>query len=161
MGLEFHDNNAIPGMSHMATKFLQVIKQRADEAQIGIDLQPKQDRKTQEYFLEAVIKFRALLGSGYPIRLRVHATPRGSLLHVGYMVSTDEMPAFQWAISDGNKFEDAMRSGVNMKPENQRELTIIMDSFQQAVYGPTVRDLLAAAEASRRPQGGAGFLGNQ
>ena len=60
--LNFQDNNAIPGMAHMAEKFLQVIKQRSDENQIGLDFQPKQERKTKELFLEATIKFRSILG---------------------------------------------------------------------------------------------------
>lgn len=158
--LEFQDNNAIPGMAHMAERFLQVIKQRSEENQIGLDFQPKQDRKTKELFLEATIRFRSLVG-GYPIRIRVHSTPRGNLLHVGYALITDSMSGWQASLSTGAAMEDSWRHNVNMKPENQRQLMIIMDSFAQAVYLPTVSDLVSAAEANRRPQGGSGFLGHQ
>lgn len=157
--LNFQDNNAIPGMAHMAEKFLQVIKQRSDANQIGLDFQPKREKKTKEVFLEATIKFRSIIG-GYPIRVRVHSTPRGNLLHVGYSVVTDEMNAFAASINRGSAFEDVVRHNINMKPENQRQLTITMDSFAQAVYIPTVRDLMNAAEERQRPQGGSGFLGN-
>lgn len=158
--LEFQDNNAIPGMAGMAERFLQVIKQRSDENQIGLDFQPKQDRKTRELFLEAVVRFKSRFVSGYPIRIRVHAVPRGNLLHVGYSVVTDEVNRFVANINSGNALDDAMKRDLNFRPENQRELTILMDSFAQAVYVPTVQDLMAAAEAARGRQSGQGFLGS-
>jgi len=158
--LNFQENNAIPGMAHMAQKFLEVIKTRADQADIGLAFQPKQNRRTKEYYLEAVITFRGLLGSGYPIRLQVHSSPRGQLLNVGYQVATDESNAFAANLNWGTQLEDSMRRNRNLKPENQRELAIIIESFNQAVYVPTVRDLVDAAEAQRRPQGAGGFLGN-
>lgn len=159
--LDFQDNNAIPGMAHMAERFLQVIKQRSDEEQIGLDFHPRQDKQTKEIFLEATVKFRSFGGGGYPIRIRVHSTPRGKLLHVGYAVVTDSMSGWQASLGRGNALEDVRAHNVNMRPENQRQLMILLDSFAQAVYGPTVSDLINAAEANRRPQGGSGFLGNQ
>jgi hypothetical protein len=157
--LDFQENNTIPGMAHMAQRFLEVIVQRAQEAQIGLDFQPKQNRRSKEFFLEAIIKFRGRLMGGYPIRLHVHSSPRGQLLNVGYVIASDDggpLANLTW----GNSEEDLMRRRVNLRPENQRELAIIIDSFNQAVYVPTVRDLMDAAEAQRRPLGGGGFLGN-
>ncbi|MFC5947923.1 hypothetical protein ACFQH9_06515 [Pseudonocardia lutea] len=158
--VNYQENNAIPGMAHMATTFLQVVKSRTDEAGIGLDFQAKQNRRSGDFHLEAVIKFRALLGSGHPIRLQVHSTPRGGMLHVGYTVATDEMPGFMAALSASNAAENAMRHNLNLRPENQRELAILVDSFVQAVYVPTVRDLLDAAEAAQGSRGGSGFVGN-
>jgi len=157
--LDFQDNNAIPDMAHMAQRFLEVVMQRTAQAQIGLIFQPKQDRRSKEYFLEAIIKFRRLIG-GYPVRLHVHASPRGSLLNVGYTVATDDGGPFA-NLTQGNAWEDSMRRAVVLRPENQRELAVIIDSFTQAVYVPTVRDLLDAAEAQRRPLGGGGFVGNR
>ncbi|MFR9805633.1 hypothetical protein ACL02T_25605 [Pseudonocardia sp. RS010] len=158
--LNFQENHAIPGMAHMAMTFLQVVKTRTDEAGIGLEFQPKQDRRTKDYHLEAVIKFRGLLGSGHPIRLQVHSTPRGGMLHVGYTVATDEMPQFMVNLNAGNARENAMRQNLNLRPENQRELAITIDSFEQLVYVPTVQDLVDAAESARGAHGGAGFVGN-
>ena len=100
-----------------------------------------------------------MLGSGYPIRLQVHSSPRGTLLNVGYNVAMDEANAFAANLTWGNQLEDSLRRGQNLKPENQRELAITIESFNQAVYLPTVRDLVDAAEARQRPQGTGGFLG--
>ena len=164
--LNFQDNNSIPGMAHMAQKFLEVIKNRADEAQIGLDFEPKQDRRTKELYLEAVISFRALLGRGYPIRLQVHAAPRGNervnVLNVGYSVSTDEAAMsdrFASSVNWGSALEESWRSNVNLNPENQRQLQILVDTFCQLVYVPTVQDLLDAASATRPPGSDGGFLG--
>jgi hypothetical protein len=160
--LNFHDNNTIPGMGHMATKFLQVIKNRADEAQIGLSFQPKQDRRSKEVRLEAVITFKSLVGRGQPIRLQVHASPRGNMLNVGYSVTTDQDGAFDQFMGNvnwGTGLEQSMRNNINLRPDNQRELQIIVDSFSQGVYVPTVQDLLDVTQAQRRPDDSGGFLG--
>lgn len=166
--LEFQDNNAIPGMADMAQTFLQVIKERTDKS--GIDLQFKYKQRRGEIFLEANIQFGRIL-SGLPIVVRVHSTAVGQLLNVGYAVSTEgqqpglpslgvlPVPSALARAKQADADWETFRHNINMRPENQRQLQITMDSWVTAVYRPTVQDLVSAAEARSQPHGGQGFLG--
>lgn len=153
--LEFQDNNAIPGMADMAQTFLNVIKERTDQS--GIDLQFKPKERRKEIFLEARIQFGRVL-SGLPIVIRVHATPVGKLLNVGYAVTTEGQQMFGGLTKADAGWDDFKRS-INLRPENQRLLQITIDSWVTAVYQPTIMDLVSAAEARTQPRGGQGFLG--
>jgi hypothetical protein len=166
--LEFQDNNTIPGMSDMAQTFLNVIKDRTDQS--GIDLQFKFKERRREIFLEATIQFGRIL-SGLPIVVRIHSKPVGTLLNVGYAVTTEGqqpgLPPFSGlpvpaVIARGKQADadwDDFKRGINLRPENQRQLQITIDSWVTAVYQPTLMDLVAAAEARSQPRGGQGFLG--
>ncbi len=166
--LEFQDNNAIPGMADMAQTFLQVIKDRTDQSGIGLEFKPKERRG--EIFLEARIQFGRVL-SGLPIMIRVHSTPVGTLLNVGYAVTTEgQQPGLPLlsglpvpsVIARGQQMDanwDDFKRSINLRPENQRQLQITIDSWVTAVYRPTINDLVSAAEAKSQPHGGQGFLG--
>lgn len=148
--LEFEDRNDIAGMGHMAQRFLEVIKNRSDERVIGLEFQPRQNRRTKELFLEATIRFKSLMGDGNPMRIRVYSRTRGLDLHVGYTVITDEINDWQIAMWRGNALADSIRTSVTRRPDNQRKLADLMDAFVRAVYLPTIRDLESAAHAQRR-----------
>ena len=166
--LEFQDNNAIPGMADKAQTFLQVIKERTDKS--GIDLHFTYKERRGEIFLEARIQFGRVL-SGLPIVVRVHSTPVGTLLNVGYAVTTEgQQPGIPGlsalpvpaVIARGMQADadwDDFKRSINLRPENQRQLQITIDSWVTAVYRPTINDLVSAAEAKSQPHGGQGFLG--
>ncbi len=148
----------IPGAAQHAMAFLGVIQQRAASEGIGLDFVPqedKSDRNSRRTVMVAKIVFGGSFAKGAPIKVIVFSVPVGSSLQVGWQLTEEELSSLLMNSYYAIRMHDA-RQMRNVKPENQRKLSGMLSAFHQAVFLPTVYQLVEATEGTR---GGAGFLG--
>lgn len=148
----------IPGAASKAGLFLQVVQQRANQENIGLNFVPREVRKTKQMTLEAKIQFGGTFLKGAPLTVVVHADPIGSSLQVGWQLTEEQLGEFT-SLMEANRSAQVSRQLRNLKPENQRALSGILSAFHLTIFMPTLHQLVEALESANRPQGGSGFLG--
>lgn len=148
----------IPGAADKATLFLQVVRDRAMQEDLGLEFTPRLIKRTQQIVLEANIQLGGAFFKGAPMRIIVHADPVGSSLQVGWQLTEERLNDFALAF-DGGQIAQARMQNRNLQPENQRRLSGLLTAFHRVVFMPVLQMLVEAMESASRPQGGSGFLG--
>jgi len=158
--LEDHYQEVVPFAADKASMFLAVIRERGNEAGLGLTFELKQDRKSKQFTLEAPIQFKRLLSSGTPQRVVVFAEPVGQMLSVGWQLTSQGISTALTSRSDRLAYSQAKMDHFNAKPENVRARQAMLVGFHQMVFQPTLHQLVEAVERTRSSgPNGAGFLG--
>jgi hypothetical protein len=150
----------VPFAADKAGVFLNVIRDRGNEAGLGLTFEPKQNRKTKLFTLEAKVQFKSFMQSGKPQSVVVFAEPTGQMLSVGWQLTSQSSSSTLASLSDSYAISEMKRERHNMKPENVRALQAMLVGFHKMVFMPTLHQLADAVDRSQSgPSGGSGFLG--
>jgi hypothetical protein len=150
------ENQFIPGAASYNEKFLGIVLQRCNESGLGITLGPvRVGRKDPRTVLRGSITFGNAWKGKRPYTLEVYADPQGQNLQVGYQLTTDEIGGLIGNTAFGSRLAQS-QSNIHNDPKTQRELTGILQGFNQMVFLPTLQDLVEAVGVQRPANG---FLG--
>lgn len=155
--LEQSFDEVVPGAAAKSGMFLQVVLERAQQEDIGLNFVAKELRKTKQVVLEAPIQLGGKLLSASPMKLIVYADPIGSSLQVGWQLTEQSVHTSMLAF-DSIASAQASRSNRNYTPEAQRKLNGILNAFHSVIFVPVLGLLVdAMQQQNQRPSGG--FLG--
>lgn len=156
--LQEDESEFIPGAAGYSEKFLDVIQQRCDDAQLGIALGlVRVGRKSDPRFImRGTITFGNAWKGKKPYMLEVYADPAGPNLQVGFQLSTDEIGGMMANTNFGVRAYNTSVK-IHNDPNTQRQLHGILQGFYQLVFAPTVQDLMEVVGRGRQQTNG--FLG--
>jgi hypothetical protein len=155
-----HFQEVVPNAAGKAGMFLNVIRERANSANLGLTFEPKHDRKTKAFTLQARITFKRMLTTGKEQIVVVFAEPTGSLLSVGWQL-TQQGDNWLASISENVAYSEMKRDMVNVRPENVRQMNAMLAGFHNTVFMPTLHQLVDATGGAVGPAPESGFLGIQ
>lgn len=152
-----HFQEVVPNAADKAGAFLNVVLDRANNANLGLTFEPKQDRNTKAFTVQAKVTFKRMLTTGKEQSIVVFAEPTGSLLSVGWQLTSQ---ADNWFsnFSENVAYSEAKRDLINQRPENVRALNAMLAGFHNTVFMPTLHQLVDATGGSG-PAPSSGFLG--
>jgi hypothetical protein len=156
--LEHSDHQFVAGAGEYREQFLGVIMQRCSDAGLGIELMPVTvgGRKDPRTVLRGSVTFGRGLKATTPFTLEVYADQQSHNLQVGYQLTTKDVVGGFLANTTFGTMTNGSAEMKQSSPQVQRELTGMMQGFEQIVFLPTLQDL-AEAVGVRRPSNG--FLG--
>jgi hypothetical protein len=149
-------DQVVPGAAGHADTFLGVIQRRCHEAGLGLELMPvRVDRRQDRVVMRGSITFGNAWKGKRPYLFDVYADEVGPALQVGWQLSTDEFGGVLGNTNMGYMVRNAQATVAN-DPNTIRQLTGILQAFQQMVFLPTLQDLIDATDVQRPANG---FLG--
>jgi hypothetical protein len=146
----------VPSAAAKAQLFLQVVRDRAAQENIGLTFTPRELRKTRQFILEAPVQLGGTFLKGAPMKVIVHADPVGSALQVGWQLTEESLNSVM-AMFDSARNAHASQVMRNLKPDNQRRLSALVTAFHRLIFLPVLQLLVEAAEQPSRES--RGFLG--
>ena len=153
-----HFQEVVPNAADKADMFLSVVRDRANQAGLGLNFEPKQDRKSGAFTLQAKVTFKRMMTTGKDQIIVVFAEPTGAMLSVGWQL-TQQSDNWLANFSQNVAYSEAKRDLVNMRPENVRALNAMLVGFHNSVFMPTLHQLVEATGGAGGSAAGPGFVG--